>query len=66
MAWKISRLSSSLIGLWREPETGTGSQEQLQLIRSAMLDCITLYQPAAAPRPTVCAKVLHAYDIQSL
>jgi hypothetical protein len=66
MAWKISQLSSSLMGLLREPEVETGSLERLQHIRTAMLDCIDQYLQTQDQRPPLCAKVMHAYDVQTL
>ena len=42
MGWKISRLSSSLMGLLREPESVAGTQIQLERIRQEILACVVV------------------------
>lgn len=68
MSWKISRLSSSLMGLLRErePHQNAGTRSQVEHIREEMLDCMANYLQGRAVRPPVWAKLLEADDIQSL
>jgi hypothetical protein len=66
MGWKISRLSSSLMGLLREPEAATGTLIQLEHIRREILDCVDQHLRDAANPPRVRGRVLHAQDIQAL
>jgi hypothetical protein len=68
MSWKISRLSSSLMGLLRErePDQSAGGRSQMELIREEMLDCMASFLHGKAVRPSVWAKVLEANDIQTL
>jgi hypothetical protein len=68
MSWKISRLSTSLMGLLRErePQLNFATQSQIETIREEMLDCMAGYLEGRAVRPPVCAKVLEADDIQAL
>ena len=66
MGWKMSRLSSSLMGLVREPEPAPGTASQLEHIRRVMLDCLTERLHDVANPPLVWGKVLHAQDTQAL
>jgi hypothetical protein len=68
MSWKISRLSSSLLGLLRErePYQNTGTVSQIESIREEMLDCMASFLVGRAVRPPVWIKVLEADDIQAL
>ena len=66
MGWKISRISSSLMGLLREPEPQTGLPAQLELIRQSLLDCMAFFLQEQADVPPVWTRVRHAQDIQSL
>lgn len=68
MSWKISRLSSSLMGLLRErePHKNAGTLSQIESIREEMLDCMSSFLEGRAVRPPVWAKVLEANDIQAL
>jgi hypothetical protein len=66
MGWKMSRLSSSLMGLLREPEPATGSPSQLEHIRQEMLACLAAHLRDPVNPPRVQAKVLHAQDMQAL
>jgi len=68
MSWKISHLSSSLMGLLRErdPHQSAGTQSHVEHIREEMLDCMGRFLEGRAVRPPVWAKVLEANDIQTL
>jgi hypothetical protein len=66
MSWKISRLSSSLMGLLREPDQRAESRSQVEQIREEMLDCMAQFLVGKAVRPQAWAKVLEADDIQTL
>jgi hypothetical protein len=66
MGWKMSRISSSLMGLMREPEPETGMPSRLEHIRRDMLACLAEQLQDPANPPLVWAKVLHAHDIQSM
>jgi hypothetical protein len=68
MSWKISHLSSSLMGLLRErdPNQNAGTKSQVEHIREEMLDCMASFLEGRAVRPPVWAKVLEADDIQTL
>jgi hypothetical protein len=68
MSWKISHLSSSLMGLLRErdPNQNAGTPTQVEHIREEMLDCMGGFLVGRAVRPPVWAKVLEADDIQTL
>lgn len=68
MSWKMSRISSSLMSLLREPEpTAEGhSLTQLERIRQALLDCMAFFLEPHGARPKVWDRVLQAQDIQSL
>ena len=48
MGWKMSHLSSSLMGMLRQPEQGTGTPSQMEHIRGEMLACLAghLQDPA--------------------
>ena len=41
MGWKMSRLSSSLWGLLREPDSLSTANQALEDIREAMLTCMS-------------------------
>jgi hypothetical protein len=68
MSWKISQISSSLLGLLREREAAPslGSLPQLEHIRERMLQCMASFLEAGALRPAVWSKVQYADDIQAL
>ena len=66
MRWKISRITSSLMDLWRDPEPDTGSPARLERIREAMLDSMALHLDDDTPGPVVWTRVLAANDIQTL
>ena len=68
MSWKISRLSTSLLGMLRERDStaGEASRSQVENIREEMLNCMASFLEGKAVRPAVWAKVLEADDIQSL
>jgi hypothetical protein len=66
MRWKISRMTSSLLELWRETEPETGLPPLLERIREAMLGSMALHVDARAPGPSVWTRVLAANDIQTL
>jgi len=62
----MSRLSSSLMGLLRDPARSVEAQAQVEHIRQEMLDCMALFLPAKGLRPAVWTRVEYADDIQSL
>jgi hypothetical protein len=66
MSWKMSRLSTSLMGLMRDPARNADSQAHVDHIRQEMLDSMDLMLPKQAARPPVWARVQYADDIQSL
>jgi hypothetical protein len=66
MSWKMSRLSTSLLGLLRESARGSESQAQVERIREEMLDSMAPYIVNADARPPVWTRVQYADDIQSL
>ncbi len=66
MGWKMSRLSSSLWGLLREPDSLSTASQALEDIREAMLTCMSHCLNGSSTRPAVWGKVLYAKDIQSL
>ena len=68
MGWKISRLSTSLMGLLRErePNQSAATQSRIEHIREEMLDCMASFLDGSAVRPQVWAKVLYADDVQAL
>ena len=66
MRWNISRLSSSLMGLLRDPGRSTESQAQLEHIREKMLDSMSAFLEDADALPPVWTRVQYASDIQSL
>lgn len=68
MSWKISRLSSSLMGLLRErePYQTAENYSQIENIREEMLKCMSGFLAERAVRPPVWAKLLEARDIQAL
>lgn len=68
MSWKISRIPSSLMGLWRERDSSPslGTLPQLEHIREGMLECMASFLETSTTRPQVWTKVLYANDIQSL
>jgi hypothetical protein len=64
MSWKISRLSTSLMGLLREADVD--NPVELERIRSSMVGCIGQYMDAQNDQRTVWRKLLAAQDIQTL
>jgi hypothetical protein len=66
MSWKMSRLSSSLLGLLRDPDGAANNVQKLEDIREEMLGYMAHFMVGKAVRPAVWAKVLYAKDIQSL
>ena len=54
------------MGLLRDPARGAETQDQVEHIRSAMLDCMALFLGDSPVRPPVWARVQYADDIQSL
>jgi len=64
MGWKISRISTSLMGLLRETEKD--SPQELERIRSGIVDCIASYMNDHNEQRAVWRKVLYAPDIQTL
>lgn len=68
MSWKMSRISSSLMSLLREPEPTAKehSLTQLECIRQALLDCMAFFLEPHAVRPKVWDRVMQAQDIQTL
>ena len=66
MSWKISRFSSSLMGLWREAEVETQAPSQTELIRARMMECMADYLDRGCTQRPVWRKVMYAPDIQAL
>lgn len=66
MSWKISRISTSLMGLLRDSESPADADAQLENIREEMLECMAQYLDGKSVRPAVWGKVLYAKDIQTL
>lgn len=66
MSWKISRISSTLMGLMRDTQSTLQASEPLEAIRSQMLDCMSEYLKGAASERPVWSKVEFADDIQTL
>ena len=62
----MSRLSSSLMGLMRDPARDAQALAHVEHIRQEMLDCMDLLLDRRAERPTVWTRVQYADDIQSL
>jgi len=66
MSWKISRFTTSLMGLLRESGQDNSLDARMEDIREAMLDCLSLVLKDQVVRPAVWAKILHATDIEAL
>ena len=66
MSWKISRFSSSLLGLLRDVEVETQAPSQTELIRARMMECMADYLDRQCTQRPVWRKVMYAPDIQSL
>lgn len=66
MSWKISRISSTLMGLMRESQSTLQSSEPLEDIRTRMLDCMSEFLKSTASERPVWSKVQFADDIQTL
>jgi hypothetical protein len=66
MRWKISQLSSSLMGLLRPQEPDTKHHEQVELIRQVLLDCMAGTANGQPGHPIVWSRVKLAPDIQAL
>ena len=66
MSWKLSHLSSSLMGLLRDTDASQQSANKLDDIREEMLECLAPYMESKSVRAPVWAKVLYAEDIQTL
>jgi len=64
MGWKISRISTSLMGLLRDTESD--NPVELERIRSSMMGCISQYMDSENEQRTVWRKLISASDIQSL
>ena len=66
MSWKISRITTSIMGLLRDSEDGSQMDNQLEDIREEMLGCMMPCVKGLSHQPAVWAKVMYANDIQSL
>lgn len=66
MSWKISRFTTSLMGLLRESGQDAAHDTRMEDIREAMLECLSLVLKEQVVRPAVWAKILHATDIEAL
>lgn len=66
MSWKMSRISSSLLGLLRESDSPADAEQKLENIREEMLECMARFLDGKSVRPAVWGKVLYAKDIQTL
>ena len=66
MSWKISRISNSLIGRWRESEQPANAEVMLEDIRKEMLACMAQSLNGQSQRPAAWSKVIQARDIQAL
>jgi len=66
MSWKISQLSTSLMGLLRDSDGPTNAEKQLENIREEMLELMAQHLEGKAVRPPIWSKVLYAKDIQGL
>jgi hypothetical protein len=66
MGWKMSRISSSLMGLLREPDQSAGSLKQVEHIRREVLDCLASVLDPRVARPALWEKVQFADDVQAL
>lgn len=65
MSWKKSKFASSLMGLFGDSANDRGSENRVNDIRQAMLDCLAdLEQNPQLGR--VWARILYAPDIQAL
>ncbi len=64
MSWKLSRFTTSLMGLFRESDTQ--AEGRIEDIRTEMLESIFGVMQGQADRPPVLTKVLYARDVQSL
>jgi len=66
MSWKISRLSSTLMELLREPDPVPQAPEQIEAIRSRMLACLADCASNPGSERRVWARIMQADDIQAL
>ena len=66
MSWKISRITTSIMGMLRDPEGSSAMDNQLEDIREEMLGCMMPCLRGLAHQPPVWAKVMYAPDVQSL
>lgn len=66
MSWKISRFTTSLMGLLRESGQDSSLDDRMEDIREAMLDCLSNVLKDQVVRPAVWGKVMHATDIEGL
>lgn len=65
MSWKKSRITSSLLSLFSEPAPSAVSDERVQDIRQAMLNCLATLTASEQTLHTT-ARVRRAPDIQAL
>jgi hypothetical protein len=66
MSWKMSRITSSLMGLLGELPSDSKVNSRLEDIREAMQDVMMEAFEGDTLRPVVWSKVMYASDIQGL
>lgn len=66
MGWRMSRFSSSLMGLLRETEVNPQAPSQTELIRKRMMECMAEHLDRQCQQRPVWRQVMVAPDIQSL
>ena len=66
MSWKISRITTSIMGLLRESGDSAAMDNQLENIREEMLGAMMPCIKGQTHQPSVWAKVMYATDTQSL